>query len=88
MLVRFGERILFAYVAGEERVALMLGTDLVRELSLDEACLHVVALAPSIADRTVMLDAGVRVEAGGVLVRIARGFPTSPPAAFPARRAA
>jgi hypothetical protein len=83
MLVRFGERIAFLYLAGDDRVRLIRGTDLVRELSLDEAARLVVAIAPTLADHTAMLDAGVRVDAGGALVRVHRGVQ-----AFPALRAA
>ena len=87
MLVRFGERLLFAYFVGDDRVRLMRGTDIVRELTLDEAARLVVAIAPSLADRTAALDAGLRVEAGGAMVRIARAVPVAR-AVAPARRAA
>lgn len=89
MLVRFGERLAFLYpIAGEARVRLMRGTDVVRELALDEAARLVVAIAPTLADRTAMLDAGLRVDAGGALVRVHRGAPASCAAAPPFRRAA
>jgi hypothetical protein len=87
MLCRYGSRLVFAYVAGD-RVRLMRGADVVRELALDEAARLVVAIAPTLADRTAMLDAGVRVDAGGALVRVHRGVQASPAAVFPALRAA
>jgi hypothetical protein len=89
MLCRYGSRLVFAYIAGDDRVRLMRGTEVVRELVLDEAARLVVAIAPTLADRTAMLDAGLRVEAGGALVRVHRGA-TSAAAwtPFPALRAA
>lgn len=78
MLCRYGSRLVFAYIAGEDCVALMRGTDLVRKLNFDEACRLVVAIAPTLADRTAALDAGIRVDAGGALVRVHRGAQTAP----------
>jgi len=89
MLVRYGERLAFAFViAGEDRIALLRGTTVIAELDYDAAARAVTVVgAPNGCDVAELLAAGLRVVCGK-LMRVARGVPVPPAgaASFPPLR--
>ncbi len=87
MLVRYGERLAFAYVvAGERRIALLRGTAVVAELGFDEAARAVTVVgALNGVEVAELLAVGLRVEHGR-LVPVALPRAAEHDAAFPRLR--
>lgn len=79
MLVRYGERLAFAFViAGEDRTALLRGTTVLAELDYDAAARAVTVVgALNGVEVAELLAAGLRVVCGK-LALVFRGVPVPP----------